>query len=101
METAGSFAMFSEVKAISLLDYRDSIREKIIYQRMMSTRRRLKEDISPDRVENYYKKNEHLFRTDQKVQLKEIVFSQIADEPLSVLMQQARKFGAKLQWQKV
>ena len=95
----GDRRLFRDVlrsKGLSLLDYRDSIREEIIYQHMMSTRRRLKEDISPDRVENYYKKNEHLFRTDQKVQLKEIVFSQIADEPLSVLMQQARKVRAEI-----
>ena len=93
-EFNGDRRLFRDVlrsKGMSQMEYRDSIREEIIYQHMMATRRRLKEDVSPDRVEEFYKKNEHRFRTDQKIKLKEIVFSPIADEPLSVLMQQARK----------
>ena len=98
-EFNGDRRLFRDVlrsKGMSQMEYRDSIREEIIYQHMMATRRRLKEDVSPDRVEDFYKKNEHLFRTDQKIRLKEIVFSPIADEPLSVLMQQARKVRANI-----
>ena len=88
-EFNGDRRLFRDVlrsKGMSQMEYRDSIREEIIYQHMMATRRRLKEDVSPDRVEEFYKKNEHRFRTDQKIQLKEIVFSPIADEPLSILV---------------
>lgn len=80
----------------SQLEYRDEIREEIIYGHMLATRRRLKEEISPDKVEAYYKDNPSLFLTEEKVRIREIAFSQIADEPPSVLMQQARKTMASL-----
>ena len=80
----------------SQLEYRDEIREEIIYGHMLATRKRLKEEISPDKVEAYYKNNPSLFVTEEKVRIREIAFSQIADEPASVLMQQARKTRANL-----
>lgn len=80
----------------SQLEYRDEIREEIIYSHMFATRKRLKEEISPDKVEAYYKNNPSLFLTEEKVRIREIAFSQIADEPVSVLMQQARKTRASL-----
>ena len=75
----------------SQLEYRKDLEEEIIYSHMLATRRRLKEEISPEKVEAYYKKNANLFRTEKKVQLAEIAFSQIAGEPETVLLQQADK----------
>jgi peptidyl-prolyl cis-trans isomerase SurA len=78
-------------KGLSQLEYRKEIEEEIIYGHMLSTRRRLKEEISPEKVESYYETNSDKFKTLRKVQLGEIAFSQIAGEPETVLLQQAHK----------
>ena len=78
-------------KGLSQLEYRKEIEEEIIYSHMLSTRRRLKEEISPDKVEAHYQKNKNQFKTEEKIQLGEIAFSQIAGEPETVLLQQAHK----------
>ena len=78
-------------KGLSQLEYRKEIEEEIIYSHMLSTRRRLKEDISPEKVEAYYQKNKDKFKTEEQIQLGEIAFSQIAGEPETVLLQQAHK----------
>ena len=75
----------------SQLEYRKDLEEEIIYSHMISTRRRLKEEISPEKVESYYTQNPNLFTTEEKIQLSEIAFSQIAGEPETVLLQQAHK----------
>jgi peptidyl-prolyl cis-trans isomerase SurA len=78
-------------KGLSQLEYRKEIEEEIIYGHMLSTRRRLKEEISPEKVESYYETNSDKFKTLRKVQLAEIAFSQIAGEPETILLQQAHK----------
>lgn len=78
-------------KGLSQLEYRKEIEEEIIYSHMLSTRRRLKEEISPEKVESYYQANLGKFKTFGKIQLGEIAFSQIAGEPETVLLQQAHK----------
>lgn len=78
-------------KGLSQLEYRKEIEEEIIYSHMLSTRRRLKEEISPEKVESYYQTNSGKFKTFGKIQLGEIAFSQIAGEPETVLLQQAHK----------
>jgi peptidyl-prolyl cis-trans isomerase SurA len=75
----------------SQLEFRKDLEEEIIYSHMLSTRRKLKEEISPEKVEAYYNKHLNLFKTEEKIRLSEIAFSQIAGEPQSVLLQQARK----------
>ena len=42
----------------------------------------MKEEISPEKVERFYRENGNMFRTDARVKLREIVFSQIAGEPI-------------------
>lgn len=78
-------------KGLSQLEYRKEIEEEIIFSHMLSTRRRLREEISPSKVESYYSKNRNKFKTEEKIQLGEIAFSQIAGEPETVLLQQAHK----------
>ena len=78
-------------KGLSQLEYRKEIEEEIIYSHMLSTRRRLKEEISPEKVASYYKTNLDKFKTLGKIQLGEIAFSQIVGEPETVLLQQAHK----------
>lgn len=75
----------------SQLEFRDELREDIIYGHMLSTRKRLKEEISPEKVERFYRENSRMFKTEAKIKLREIVFSQIAGEPEAILMQQAKQ----------
>ncbi len=85
------FRDFLKSKGLSQLEYRIELEEEIIYSHMISTRRRLKEEISPEKVEDYYNRNADLFKTEEKIRLGEIAFSQIAGEPETVLLQQAHK----------
>ena len=75
----------------SQLEFRDELREDIIYGHMLSTRKRLKEEISPEKVERFYRENSRTSKTEAKIKLREIVFSQIAGEPEAILMQQAKQ----------
>jgi len=85
------FRDFLRSKGQTVSEYKDEIREEIVYQHMLSSRKRLKADVSPNRVESYYKENELKFKTDTRVRLREIMLIPIADEPISVLLQQANK----------
>ena len=85
------FRDYLKTNGRSQLEYRKDLEEEIIYSHMLATRRRLKEEISPEKVELYYRNNTNLFKTEKKVQLAEIAFSQIAGEPETVLLQQANK----------
>tara|TARA_Y100000588_G_C14244082_1_gene920674 strand:+ start:1258 stop:2277 length:1020 start_codon:yes stop_codon:yes gene_type:complete len=75
----------------SQLEFRKDLEEELIHGHMLSARRRSREEVSPDKVEQYYRENRVQFLTDEKVRLREIVFSQIASEPETVLLQQAQK----------
>ena len=85
------FRDYLHSKGQTVSEYKDEIREGIVYQHMLSSRKRLKADVSPNRVESYYKENELKFKTDTRVRLREIMLIPIADEPISVLLQQANK----------
>ena len=93
-EFNGDRKLFRDVlrsKGQSQLEFRDELREDIIYGHMLSTRKRMKEEISPEKVERFYRENGVMFKTEAKVKLREIVFSQIAGEPEAILMHQAQE----------
>jgi parvulin-like peptidyl-prolyl isomerase len=75
----------------SQLEFRKDLEEELIHGHMLSARRRSREEVSPDKVEQYYRENRVQFLTDAKIRLREIVFSQIAGEPEAVLLQQAQQ----------
>ena len=81
----------------SQLEFRDELREEIIYGHMLATSKGMKEEISPEKVEEYYRKNAIQFKTEAKMQLSEIALTQIADEPQQVLLQQGRKLRADIE----
>ena len=60
----------------SLLEYRDNLKEDIIHMHMLSARKRKREEVSPGRVEEYYRENMGDFRTETSVRLREIVITQ-------------------------
>ena len=81
----------------SQLEFRDELREEIIYGHMLATRKRMKEEISPEKVEEYYRENSIQFKTEAKMKLSEIALTQIADEPQQVLLQQGHKLRADIE----
>ena len=93
-EFNGDRKLFRDVlksKGQSQLEYREEIKEEIIYGHMLATRKRMKEEISTKKVEAFYQKNPSMFRTSEKVRIREIEFTQIADEPVSVLCNKPRR----------
>ena len=81
-------------------EYRDDIREEIEYQHMLSSSRRLKEILALLRLRSFTK-NSYMFKTNAKIRIKEIVLKPIADEPITVLMQQAAKISNQLKGGKI
>ena len=59
----------------SQLEYRESLKDDIIHMHMLSSRKRKMEDVSPGRVEKYYKENIKDFRTEASIRLCEIVIT--------------------------
>ena len=60
------FRDYLKTSGRSQLEYRKDLEEEIIYSHMLATRRRLKEEISPEKVELYYRNNNNLFKTEKK-----------------------------------
>ena len=90
------FRDFLKSKGQTITEYKNEIKEEIVYQHMLASRKRRNADVSPASVETYYNENLHQFKTDSKVKISEIVFSQIADEPKTVLLQQAESVYTEL-----
>ena len=68
-EFNGDRKLFRDVlrsKGQSQLEFREELREDIIYGHMLSTRKRMKEEISPEKVERFYRENGNMFRTDAR-----------------------------------
>ena len=80
----------------SLLEYRDNLKEDIIHMHMLSARKRKREEVSPGRVEEYYRQNMGDFRTETSVRLREIVLTQQSGESEESLSQQARSIWGSL-----
>ena len=98
-EFNGNRVLFRQVllsNSQSQLEYRKDLEEEIIHGHMLAARRRSREEVSPQKVEQYYKANQAQFVTEGKVRLREIVFSQIAGEPEAVLLQQAKEVLDKI-----
>ena len=63
----------------SPLEYKEQLKEDIIHMHWLSQRKRTRDDISPQSVEDYYQLNQNEFRTEKRIRLSEIVFSENND----------------------
>ena len=61
----------------SQLEYRENLKGDIIHMHMLSSRKKKMEEVSPGRVENYYKENMGDFLADRSIRLCEIVLTGI------------------------
>ena len=96
MATGAFFVMYSGENGQSQLEYRENLKEDIIHMHMLSARKRKMEEISPGRVENYYKENIQDFRTDSSIRLCEIVLSEDSVDSNSSPEEFSKKVWLKL-----
>ena len=90
------FRDFLREKSQTQLEFRRELEDKIIIGAMYAKFRRNQADVSPDRVEEYYSKNIHLFAVESKVHLREIKLAPLAGEPRDILLQQAKDICKQL-----
>ena len=75
----GDRKLFREVlqsNGQSPLEYKNQLKEDIIHMHMLGQRKRTGDEISPQSVEDYYQQNLESFRTERRIRLREIVFSE-------------------------
>ena len=83
------FRDFLNSKSQSQLDFRRDLENDIIIGAMYAKFRRGQADVSPDRVEEFYKKNPRLFAVAGKVRLREIKLEPTAGQTREALLKQA------------
>jgi len=90
------FRDYLQSKSQTQLDFRHDLENDIIISAMYAKFRRSQADVSPDRVEEYYKNNLRLFAVEAKIHLREIKLAPVAGEPRDVLVQQAEDICKQL-----
>lgn len=74
----------------SPLEYKDQLKEDIVHMHMLAQRKRTGDEISPQRVEDYYQENLDKFRSAKRLRIREIVFSEGNDDSNQSAEQYAR-----------
>ncbi|MEK9773446.1 MAG: peptidyl-prolyl cis-trans isomerase [Opitutae bacterium] len=93
----GDRRLFREVlqsNGQSPLEYKDQLKEDIIHMHMLAQRKRTGDEISPQSVEDYYNQNPGKFRTEKRIQIKEIVFSEQGTDSNKTIKEQAKDIHA-------
>jgi hypothetical protein len=70
-----TFRKFLQSEHLTILEYKEQLKEEIIYMHMLSQRKRTTDETSPQSVEDYYNENPNQFMTPQKVHLQELLFT--------------------------
>ena len=89
----GDRRLFREVlqsNGQSPLEYKDQLKEDIIHMHMLAQRKHTGDEISPQSVEDYYNQNQDRFRTEKRIQIKEIVFSGEDNDSNKTIKDQAK-----------
>ena len=76
--------------------YREELEKKIIIQSMSSRMRKTQAEISPEKIEEYYKKNKLFFFQDESVHLSQITLSPYQDVGPDQLMKTAQRIIDRL-----
>ena len=64
----------------SQLEFREQIKENIIHMHMLAKRKRSREEISPERVEVFYRENPQMFVSEREIRLAEILITPESQE---------------------
>jgi parvulin-like peptidyl-prolyl isomerase len=90
------FRDFLNSKSQTQLDFRRDLENDIIIGAMYAKFRRGRADVSPDRVEDFYKNNLHLFAVEPKIRLSEIKLEPVGGETRDALLKQANALVKQL-----
>jgi peptidyl-prolyl cis-trans isomerase SurA len=77
--------------------FRDDLRKRLIVGVMRQQNRRSAAEISPERIESFYRANRARFYQPESVRLRQIVLMQLADEGMEPLRQTARRIMSELE----
>lgn len=92
-----AFLRHLQERGITTRTFRREVRENLILRIMRGQMRQSQAVVSPVRMEEFYRKNPHLFTEEEAVLLRIIELSTITAEPLEVLRQTAEKILAELE----
>lgn len=77
--------------------FREDLRKRLIVNVMRQQNRRSASEISPERIESFYRANRARFYQPESVRLRQIVLMQLADEGMEPLRQTARRIMSELE----
>jgi parvulin-like peptidyl-prolyl isomerase len=70
-----TFRKYLQSEHLTIMDYKEQLKEEIIYMHMLSKRKRTTLETSPQSVEDYYQDNPGKFMSPKKVHLQELLFT--------------------------
>jgi peptidyl-prolyl cis-trans isomerase SurA len=85
------YLSYLEANKMSESDYRKELEDQDIVQYMGQQLRSSATGISPDRIKDYYEKNQQKFYVKGEVKVRQITLTPVADETVEVIRQQAEK----------
>jgi len=79
----GRFLEFLRSQDMTVKDFRERLEERIIVQVMRQRQRRSMAEISPERIETFYRENPDRFRRDNEIRLRQIVLTPRPNEAMA------------------
>ncbi len=76
--------------------FRKELEEKVIVQSMRSRMQRTQAEISPEKIEKYYRENKVAFFQEDKIFLQQILLSPYAEETADLLLQEGARIISEL-----
>jgi peptidyl-prolyl cis-trans isomerase SurA len=90
------FLRYLRDQSKTVRQYREELEDKIIIQSMSSRMRKTQAEISPEKIEVYYKKNKLFFFQDESIHLSQITLAPYQDVGPDQLMKTATRIIARL-----
>lgn len=92
----GKFHEYLKGQGMNVREFRRDLRERIIVSVMRGEKRKSQSQISPERIENFYRENMIHFYEDEAVKLRIITLRPLADESPDLMRQNVEKVIAEL-----
>lgn len=93
----GRFLRYLQNQGISVRDFRESLRERIIVQYMRGQMQRSESIVSPALMEEFYEEKKHTFYQEEAVHLRIIQLTSLTNESEDVLLQTAEKILSEVE----
>lgn len=90
------FLEYIRAQGLTTREFREQIYRRVVVNVMRQQNRRSQSEISPERIQAFYKKNKLRFYQPEAVHLRQIILTTLADEPPSLLRQTAKKIISEL-----